>query len=166
MGWVVSVTPRPLFIPGKRTPLPIVQEAGWAPEPVWTQRFEEKSFRLCRGSNLDRPINVLHCTDFNESEVLPVTFDEGDNTKFNTNPFTSFGYETRRSTGRETPFASTFYTAQMTLDATNVAFIYKDRLRLKDWFMSSRFAVPLQLMKNIILAVVSYTWHTDQETLA
>jgi hypothetical protein len=24
-------------------PIPIVQEAGWAPEPVWTQRLEEKS---------------------------------------------------------------------------------------------------------------------------
>jgi hypothetical protein len=24
-------------------PEPIVQEAGWAPEPVWTQRIEEKS---------------------------------------------------------------------------------------------------------------------------
>jgi hypothetical protein len=24
-------------------PVPIVQEAGWAPEPVWTQRIEEKS---------------------------------------------------------------------------------------------------------------------------
>jgi len=34
-GWVVSFTPRPLFIPGK-DPLPIVQEAGWAPGPVWT----------------------------------------------------------------------------------------------------------------------------------
>jgi hypothetical protein len=30
--------------PGKRPPVPIVQEAGWAPEPVWTQRIEEKSF--------------------------------------------------------------------------------------------------------------------------
>jgi hypothetical protein len=35
-------------------PVPIVQEAGRAPEPVWTQRLEEKFFRLCRGSNLDR----------------------------------------------------------------------------------------------------------------
>jgi hypothetical protein len=26
------------------THLPIVQEAGWAPEPVWTQRIEEISF--------------------------------------------------------------------------------------------------------------------------
>ena len=34
-GWGVSVTPRPLFTPG-RDPVPIVQEAGWAPGPVWT----------------------------------------------------------------------------------------------------------------------------------
>jgi hypothetical protein len=32
---VVSVTPRPYFTPGK-DPVPIVQEAGWAPGPVWT----------------------------------------------------------------------------------------------------------------------------------
>jgi hypothetical protein len=24
--------------------VPIVQESGWAPEPVWTQRLDEKSF--------------------------------------------------------------------------------------------------------------------------
>jgi hypothetical protein len=29
---------------GKGPPVPTVQEAGWAPEPVWTQRLEEKSF--------------------------------------------------------------------------------------------------------------------------
>ena len=34
-GWGVSVTPRPLFTPGKVL-VPIVQEAGWAPGPVWT----------------------------------------------------------------------------------------------------------------------------------
>ena len=34
-GWGVSVTPRPLFTPGK-DPVPIVQEVGWAPRPVWT----------------------------------------------------------------------------------------------------------------------------------
>jgi hypothetical protein len=34
-GRGVSVTPRPLFTPGK-DPVPIVQEAGWAPGPVWT----------------------------------------------------------------------------------------------------------------------------------
>jgi hypothetical protein len=36
---VVSVTTRPRF-----APVPIGQEAGWASEPVWTQRLEEKSF--------------------------------------------------------------------------------------------------------------------------
>jgi hypothetical protein len=41
---------------GKGPPVPIGQEAGWAPEPVWTERLEEGSFRPCRGSNLDRPV--------------------------------------------------------------------------------------------------------------
>jgi hypothetical protein len=39
--------------PGKGPPVPIAQEAEWASEPVWTQRLEEKSSRLCRVSNLD-----------------------------------------------------------------------------------------------------------------
>ena len=34
-GWGVSVTLRPLFTP-RKDPVPIVQEAGWAPRPVWT----------------------------------------------------------------------------------------------------------------------------------
>jgi hypothetical protein len=34
-GWVVSSTPRLYFTPGK-DPVPILQEAGWAPGPVWT----------------------------------------------------------------------------------------------------------------------------------
>ena len=34
-GWVVSSTPRPHFTPGK-DPVPILQEAGWTPGPVWT----------------------------------------------------------------------------------------------------------------------------------
>jgi hypothetical protein len=33
-GWGVSITPRPLFIPGK-DPVPIVEDAGWGPGPVW-----------------------------------------------------------------------------------------------------------------------------------
>ena len=50
-GWVVSSTPRPHFAPGK-DPVPIVQEAGWSPGPVWTG---EKS-RPHGDSNLDRPV--------------------------------------------------------------------------------------------------------------
>jgi hypothetical protein len=34
-GWGVSITPRLLFTPWK-DPVPTVQEAGWAPGPVWT----------------------------------------------------------------------------------------------------------------------------------
>jgi len=34
-GWGLSVTLRPLFTRGKE-PVPILQEAGWAPRPVWT----------------------------------------------------------------------------------------------------------------------------------
>ena len=34
-GWVISSTPRSYFTPGK-DPVPILQEAGWAPGPVWT----------------------------------------------------------------------------------------------------------------------------------
>jgi hypothetical protein len=36
--------PTALLPPGKGPPVPIVQEAGWAPEPVWKQRIEEISF--------------------------------------------------------------------------------------------------------------------------
>ena len=34
-GWGVNVMPRPHFTPGK-DPVPILQEAGWAPGLVWT----------------------------------------------------------------------------------------------------------------------------------
>jgi hypothetical protein len=48
---------------GKGPPVPIVQEAGWAPELVWSQRLEEKS----SASVGDRTTVVLyivkHCTD-------------------------------------------------------------------------------------------------------
>ena len=36
MGWVVSVTPQPLY-PRERYPVPIVQEARCAPGPVWME---------------------------------------------------------------------------------------------------------------------------------
>ena len=49
-GWVVSSTPRPHFTPGK-DPIPILQEAGWAPGPL---RMGGKS-RPRRDSTPDRP---------------------------------------------------------------------------------------------------------------
>jgi hypothetical protein len=41
--WSASRTDRALP-PGKRPPVPNVQESGLAAEPVWTQGLEEKSF--------------------------------------------------------------------------------------------------------------------------
>jgi hypothetical protein len=41
--------------PDKEPPVPTVQGAGWAPEPVWTQRLEEKS--SVGGSNPGRPVS-------------------------------------------------------------------------------------------------------------
>jgi len=49
-GWVVSNTPRPYFTPGK-DPVPILQEAGSAPGPVWTGGKSSPH----RDSILDRP---------------------------------------------------------------------------------------------------------------
>jgi hypothetical protein len=40
--WSAS-RPGRVLPPGKEPPVPIVQEAGWAPEPVRTQRLDEKS---------------------------------------------------------------------------------------------------------------------------
>ena len=47
---MVSSTPRPHFTPGKE-PVPILQEAGWAPGPVWTGRKSRPN----RDSIPDRP---------------------------------------------------------------------------------------------------------------
>ena len=48
--WGVSPTHRPHFTPGK-DPVPILQDAGWAPGPVWTGG----KFRPHRDSIPDRP---------------------------------------------------------------------------------------------------------------
>ena len=56
--WMVSSTPRPHFTPGKDA-VPILQEAGWAPGPVWTSgkyRPHQDSIpdRLVRSQSLYR----------------------------------------------------------------------------------------------------------------
>jgi len=53
-GWVVSSMPRPHFTPGKDA-LPISQEAGWAPESVWTGGKSRPN----RDSIRDRPAGSL-----------------------------------------------------------------------------------------------------------
>ena len=64
-GLGVSVTPRPLFTPGKG-PVPIVQEAGWALGPVWTgeENFSPTGIRFpdrpARSQSLYRLRNPAH----------------------------------------------------------------------------------------------------------
>jgi hypothetical protein len=61
------------LLPGKGPPLSIGQEAGWAPEPVCTERLEEKSSYLCRESNLYFPVFqsiVRHYTKLPGSYVV------------------------------------------------------------------------------------------------
>ena len=50
---MVSSTPRPHFTP-RKDPVPIVQEAGWAPRPVWTGRISHPH----RDSIQDRPAST------------------------------------------------------------------------------------------------------------
>jgi len=56
-GWGVSVTPRPLFIPGKDL-VPIVQEAGWAPGPV------------CTGAGISLPTGIRYPDRPSPSQTL------------------------------------------------------------------------------------------------
>jgi hypothetical protein len=50
--------------PGERSTVPIVQEAGWAPEPVWTQRLQEKSFAPAGDRTPIARSVVRHYTDW------------------------------------------------------------------------------------------------------
>jgi len=65
-GWGVSVTPRPLFIP-RKDPVPIVQEAGWAPGPVWigAENLGPTGIRFsdlpARSQSLYRQRYLAHC---------------------------------------------------------------------------------------------------------
>ena len=68
MGWVVKATPRPLN-PQRTELVPIVQEAGWSPGPVWagvenpTSNGIRSPDRPARSESLYRlsyPAHILH----------------------------------------------------------------------------------------------------------
>ena len=65
-GWAVSSTPRLHFTPGKG-PVPILQEAGWAPGSVWTGG---KS-RTLRDSIPDRPTHSQSLRRLSYTTCLP-----------------------------------------------------------------------------------------------
>jgi hypothetical protein len=60
----VSGSPGHALPPGKEPPVPIIQEAGWAPEPVWTQRLEKKSTASVGGRTPVVQSVVRHYTDW------------------------------------------------------------------------------------------------------
>jgi hypothetical protein len=60
--WSASLPCRPLP-PGKGPPVPVGQWAGWASEPVWTQRLEEKPSVSVRDRTPVVQSVVRHCTD-------------------------------------------------------------------------------------------------------
>jgi hypothetical protein len=65
-----ALYPGRTLAPGKGPPVPIVQDAGCAPEQVWTQK---KILLPCWGSNLDRPVIqyvVRHYTELPGSLVV------------------------------------------------------------------------------------------------
>jgi hypothetical protein len=59
--------------PGKGPPVPIGQEAGWAPEPVWTQRIGEKSFASAEDRTPIVQSVVRHCTDWATQLLIMLT---------------------------------------------------------------------------------------------
>jgi hypothetical protein len=71
-GWLVSTTLRPLY-PGKY-PVPIVQEAGWAPGPVWTCA---KNLATTGIRSPDRPARSQSAQNKLNSLIQDVKPDEG-----------------------------------------------------------------------------------------
>jgi len=78
-GWVISSTPRPHFTPGK-DPVPVLQEAGWAPGPVWTggnsrPHLDSITDRPARSQSLYRlsyRAHVLDCRLLNNGDEFTI----------------------------------------------------------------------------------------------
>jgi hypothetical protein len=58
--WLTSLSDRALH-PGRDPLFPLLREAGWAPEPVWTERLEGKSLASAGDTaNHTNPINTKY----------------------------------------------------------------------------------------------------------
>jgi hypothetical protein len=60
--------------PGKGPPVTIGQGAGWAPDPAWTQRVEEKSSASVRDRTPVIQSVVSHHTDWATSALCWITY--------------------------------------------------------------------------------------------
>jgi hypothetical protein len=90
---VVSVTPWPLYTPGK-DPVLIVQEAGWAPGPIWTNaenlaptgiRSPDRPARSQSLHRLSYPAHFthIHLTEYSRSLVSDADSASGDMNSYN-----------------------------------------------------------------------------------
>ena len=78
-GWVVSSTPRPIFTRGKE-PEPNLQEAGWAPGPVWTggksrphrDSIPDRPARssVAKPTELPGPLSTSCTTSYSTSDIV------------------------------------------------------------------------------------------------
>ena len=113
-GWVVSSTPRPHFTPGKNT-VPILQEAGWAPGPVWTggkSRRHRDSIpdRPARSQSLYRLSYRAHCLIIIKNKVYRQNLLKLIKFEFHADSFSEFLVSTcRRTARRELKVAETFF---------------------------------------------------------
>jgi hypothetical protein len=55
--------PRPLSPMGKGAPVPIGQETGWAPDPIWTLMSKEKSIATAQKRTPDVQLVARHYID-------------------------------------------------------------------------------------------------------
>jgi hypothetical protein len=75
-GQLSSSRPGRALPPGKRPPVPIVQEAGWASEPVWTQGLEEKSSAPVGDRSPVVQSVVRHYTDWTTAALYLINYNK------------------------------------------------------------------------------------------
>jgi hypothetical protein len=93
--WSAS-RPERVSPPGTGSPVPGGQETGWAPEPVWTQRLEERSFASAGDRIWVAQSVARHYTDW----ATPVPFASNIKTKLKTkfvSIMTTYHFHTEQS---------------------------------------------------------------------
>ena len=145
-GRVVSSTPRPLFTP-REVPVSILQEAGWAPGPVWTgwkshPHLDSIPDRQARSS--DAIPTELPGSHF--KKIIPVIFSPSP-------PSPSYVEANRlKSVYEEAIRLNTVYA-----EANRLKSVYEEAIRLKSVyaeanrlsFLQKRLRLPLHTLSTI-----------------